>query len=263
MELPFSTRLLFIGLWTIADREGRLEDRPLKIKITVFPADDIDVNMGLAQLETKGFIIRYEVGGQRYIQVTNFVKHQKPHANESGSLISPPLQALAPMVEALTPMVEALGSDCLKDERGKMKEDCLNEECAASPPDAPSGFPEVEWEYPISDLIASFPDTEFLPAQLGHVEAEVKDTPADREAWAETLQLYRRNYDPITNSYLPTKIGTLLSVFKKEKARLTKDGAKAQVGQFSDDYKAPPPSPCGFCGEVYCLSDHSKERAGV
>ena len=29
------TRLLFIGLWCIADREGRLEDRPLRIKKTL------------------------------------------------------------------------------------------------------------------------------------------------------------------------------------------------------------------------------------
>jgi hypothetical protein len=31
-ELPIEARLLFAGLWTIADREGRLEDRPKKIK---------------------------------------------------------------------------------------------------------------------------------------------------------------------------------------------------------------------------------------
>ena len=31
-DLPPLTRLLFIGLWGIADREGRLEDRPKRIK---------------------------------------------------------------------------------------------------------------------------------------------------------------------------------------------------------------------------------------
>lgn len=34
-------RLLFIGLWTIADREGRLEDRPRKIKAEVLAYDDL------------------------------------------------------------------------------------------------------------------------------------------------------------------------------------------------------------------------------
>ena len=30
IELPYEARLLFIGLWTLADREGRLENRPKK-----------------------------------------------------------------------------------------------------------------------------------------------------------------------------------------------------------------------------------------
>jgi hypothetical protein len=33
VELGMSTRLLFIGLWCLADREGRLEDRPKRIKM--------------------------------------------------------------------------------------------------------------------------------------------------------------------------------------------------------------------------------------
>ncbi|MDI9733891.1 hypothetical protein QM259_16735 [Acinetobacter baumannii] len=35
IELPFEARLLFIGLWILADREGRLENRPKKIKMSV------------------------------------------------------------------------------------------------------------------------------------------------------------------------------------------------------------------------------------
>ena len=38
VELPFSTRLLFIGLWTLADRDGRMEDKPKRIKMSLFPA---------------------------------------------------------------------------------------------------------------------------------------------------------------------------------------------------------------------------------
>ena len=29
--LPYEYRLLFIGLWTIADRDGRFEDRPVDV----------------------------------------------------------------------------------------------------------------------------------------------------------------------------------------------------------------------------------------
>ena len=43
-ELPFEVRLLFIGLWTLADREGRLEDRPKRIRMEIFPGDNVDVD---------------------------------------------------------------------------------------------------------------------------------------------------------------------------------------------------------------------------
>ena len=59
VELPYEYRLLFIGLWTLVDRDGRMEARPKKIKMTCFPADDIDVDKGLNELQKLGFIIRY------------------------------------------------------------------------------------------------------------------------------------------------------------------------------------------------------------
>ena len=91
-DLPFETRLLFIGLWTIADRCGRLEDRPRRIKGSLFPFDDIDADALLQQLADSPdrFIIRYEIDGQRYIQITNFEKHQNPHIKETVSVISAP-----------------------------------------------------------------------------------------------------------------------------------------------------------------------------
>jgi hypothetical protein len=85
-------RLLFAGLWCIADREGRLEDRPKRIKIEVLPYDNCDVDELLNQLAKQGFILRYEVGGNRYIQIVNFLKHQNPHKNEVKSVIPPPLE---------------------------------------------------------------------------------------------------------------------------------------------------------------------------
>jgi hypothetical protein len=79
-------------------------------------------------------------------------------------------------------------------------------------------------DHAIDSLIASFPEIQFTPAQIGHIESEIKDTPSDREAWDSTLTLYLRNYDPATRSYIPTKIGTLLDIFKQQKSRLEKNG---------------------------------------
>lgn len=87
---PFA-RLLFVGLWCLADREGRLEDRPRRIKAELFAHDEgLDVQGLLCQLADKGFIRRYQVDGAGYIQIANFAKHQHPHHNEPASTLPPP-----------------------------------------------------------------------------------------------------------------------------------------------------------------------------
>lgn len=87
VEISFEFRLLFIGLWTLSDRCGRLEDRPKRIKMEIFPADDVDVNKGLDDLDKAGFIKRYQVDSNKYIQIISFEKHQSPHHKEPESAI--------------------------------------------------------------------------------------------------------------------------------------------------------------------------------
>jgi len=92
-DLPPLTRLLFIGLWCIADREGRLEDKPRRIKKILLGYDDIDAegtDSMLQALHDSGFIYRYSMGEERYIEVVNFTKHQNPHVKEKASVIPPP-----------------------------------------------------------------------------------------------------------------------------------------------------------------------------
>ena len=75
--------ILFEGLWCLADRDGRLEDRPLRIKAEVFPyRDGLEINRYLTDLERLQFIQRYVVDEVGYIQVINFTKHQTPHHTE-------------------------------------------------------------------------------------------------------------------------------------------------------------------------------------
>lgn len=75
-ELPPLTRLLFVGLWCAADKEGRLLDRPKQLKAQLLPYDDCDVHAALDQLKDAGHILRYEAAGQQVIQVINFTVHQ-------------------------------------------------------------------------------------------------------------------------------------------------------------------------------------------
>lgn len=98
VQLPFEARLCFQGLWSFADREGRLEDRPAKLKILIFPADNVDMDRLLQMLaDSPGrFIVRYEVDGVRCIQILNWKKYQRPHMREVASeLPGPPVEALS------------------------------------------------------------------------------------------------------------------------------------------------------------------------
>jgi len=83
VELPFEYRLLFVGLWMLADSEGHLEDRPKRIKMELFPADNVDVDQGLNELARYGFIERYECEEDdvRIISILNFSKHQTANSS--------------------------------------------------------------------------------------------------------------------------------------------------------------------------------------
>jgi hypothetical protein len=83
-------RILFIGLWCLADRDGRLESRSKKIKAEVLPYDTCNITKLLRDLEAKNFIIQYSVNGCNYIQINNFQKHQHPHIKEAESTIPAP-----------------------------------------------------------------------------------------------------------------------------------------------------------------------------
>lgn len=84
-ECSMAARLLFPGLWMLADREGRLENRPRKIKAEIFPFDDVDVAALLAELDRAGLIRTYEVNGTALVWIPQFKRHQSPHKNEKSS----------------------------------------------------------------------------------------------------------------------------------------------------------------------------------
>lgn len=100
-------RLCFAGLWTLADREGRLEDRPKRIKGELFAFDTVDVEPLLVELVQHGFIVRYTVDSQRCIQIAAFSKHQNPHHKEPPSII-PSLESPGFVPDAIDAKPEAL-----------------------------------------------------------------------------------------------------------------------------------------------------------
>ena len=91
-QMDGDTVLLFTGLWCIADREGRVEDRPLRIKAQLFPYRDLAIAEKLNSLANAGFIQRYEASERKCIQINNWAKHQRPHIKENPSELPPPPQ---------------------------------------------------------------------------------------------------------------------------------------------------------------------------
>ena len=135
VECDFSTRLLFIGLWTLADREGKLEDKPKKIKMALFPADNINVDELLNELNKRRFIERYEVEGNQYIQVVAFKKHQNPHRDEKASIIPDCIKHRASTVQA--PYKEQLSTvaiGLIPDSLNLIPDSLIAEVCAEKTP---------------------------------------------------------------------------------------------------------------------------------
>lgn len=95
-------RLTFIQLWTIADDAGRLRGNSRMLASLLFPYDDDarDLISGwLDELEREHCITRYQVNGDNYIQISNWLTHQKidkpsqskiPEFDESSRILANP-----------------------------------------------------------------------------------------------------------------------------------------------------------------------------
>lgn len=91
----FQARLLFQGLWCMADYMGRIKYVPIEAKMEIFPADDVDVPACMSELEKNGLIEIYaDRSGAALVQVKNFTKHQNPHINEKQGKDKKPLPCL-------------------------------------------------------------------------------------------------------------------------------------------------------------------------
>lgn len=123
-----TNRLLFMGLISQSDDDGRLKGHPSLIRSSIFPYDpDITNEMvetwleKLADPEHK-LIIRYEVDNQKYILIKNFKKHQTINKPQKSKLPEP----LPEHYGTTTVMVH--DDYVLKEEEEKIREGKLREE---------------------------------------------------------------------------------------------------------------------------------------
>ena len=74
-------RLMYIGLWNLADDQGVFEWRPARIKIQLFPYDtDIkpkDIEEWLALLLNIKDIVKFDNNGHQFGYIRSFLEHQE------------------------------------------------------------------------------------------------------------------------------------------------------------------------------------------
>ena len=86
LDLTHVARLLFIGLWCCADREGRMEFDPRELRHQVLPDESqATVDASFVELKASGLIVLYEVKRRKYLSIPGFLKHQIPHHREQPS----------------------------------------------------------------------------------------------------------------------------------------------------------------------------------
>lgn len=84
-------RLLFIGLISMADDEGRMRGNPAFVRSSIFPYDDdLDIRVLLAELSAKALVHLYVDSGQAFLHVRNFARHQRIDKPSKSVLPAPP-----------------------------------------------------------------------------------------------------------------------------------------------------------------------------
>lgn len=78
--------VFFYRLMVVADDYGLMDARPAMLKAKCYPLKSIDINCiqaMLAALQTLDLIRMYSVEGKRYLQITNWAKHQQIRAKRA------------------------------------------------------------------------------------------------------------------------------------------------------------------------------------
>lgn len=88
-RLSRNARLFFIGLWNLADDEGRCIGNPTWLAGQIFPYDEDSKQItedSLSELATSLKIRRYETNGDQYLDIPNFLTHQRINRPTKSSL---------------------------------------------------------------------------------------------------------------------------------------------------------------------------------
>lgn len=247
--LPPLTRLLFVGLWTQAERPGRLKDKAVRIKATILPYDDCDIDAMLDELQAAGFIVRYTVHEHYCIAIRNFDNHQVFNNERESKLPPPPADSFS--------LLEDYGSDTVAVIHGRGRVGREGEGAAragareATPPpsavDNPSPTPprranglppcfDQDITYrgqdpvPIANVIRDWQQQAFgmqSPADIGVFDAVVTDCclsgcdGCETQAW-ECMDVIEKAIDRCGDTFKPRLIGRIISEDRRDLCQTSK-----------------------------------------
>ena len=99
-SLPLLGRLLFIGMFSNADDEGRGVANPVFLRSMVFPYDEsirgADIEKALSEIGSKMSVLLYSHDGKQYYQLTNWDKWQRVDKPKPSLFPAPAADIAAP-----------------------------------------------------------------------------------------------------------------------------------------------------------------------
>jgi len=161
-------RLTFILLWTLSDDEGRLRGNSRMLASLLFPYDDdvpALIDGWMKELEDEACITRYKIDGQSFVQIRNWLIHQK--------IDKPSKSKIPACAESSKPFANVREES--SEERIKGSED-QGEEGNGSPPPAPPSAKSkkvktaLPADFSISDRVREWADEKGFASLQAHFE---------------------------------------------------------------------------------------------
>ncbi|MBI1213841.1 MAG: hypothetical protein GC190_20460 [Alphaproteobacteria bacterium] len=92
MNLSITARYLLLGILTECDDQGVFQWRPKTLQARIMPADNVDIELLLSELQDQNRVRRYELDGVQVGAVRNFRRWQRPKKPNSHFVITPAIR---------------------------------------------------------------------------------------------------------------------------------------------------------------------------
>lgn len=195
MDLSPRARLLYIGLWCEADREGRFAWRPSSLKVRYLPKDDCDISAVCGELLAGRLVVLY---GDGLAFIPTFTKHQVINGREGESSLPEPDPARVAESLSRVDDSEPRVSDVSRGKEGREGKEGKEGVATVTTFPAPVPMSSDAWQETVADWnrvvtgIKELPNVSSRPASYPRIVAALKLCP--------DLGLWRERYERVARS---------------------------------------------------------------